>query len=64
MTRGHVEAMIKVLAEEQPDVVLAHWPVDTHMDHQVASILAIRASMDLRVRPHLYFFEVTEVSFR
>ena len=58
MTRGHVEAMIKVLAEEQPDVVLAHWPVDTHMDHQVASILAIRASMDLRVRPHLYFFEV------
>ena len=58
MTRAHVEAMMKVLAEEQPDVVFAHWPIDTHMDHQVASMLALRACMDLRERPHLYFFEV------
>jgi LmbE family N-acetylglucosaminyl deacetylase len=58
MTRPHMEVMMKVLAEEQPDVVFAHWPVDTHMDHQVASMLAIRACMDLRERPHLYFFEV------
>jgi len=58
LTHAHVEAMTKVLAEEQPDVVFAHWPVETHMDHQVASILAIRACMDLRERPHLYFFEV------
>lgn len=58
MTRAHVEAMTKVFGEEQPDLVFTHWPVDTHMDHQVASILAIRACMDLRERPHLYFFEV------
>jgi LmbE family N-acetylglucosaminyl deacetylase len=58
MTRAHVEAMAKVLAEEQPDVLFAHWPVDTHMDHQVASILAIQARMALKERPHLYFFEV------
>ena len=58
MTRAHVEAMTKLLAEEQPDVVFTHWPVDTHMDHQVASILTIRAYMALGERPHLYFFEV------
>ena len=58
MTRAHVETMTKVLAEEQPDVVFTHWPVDTHVDHQVASILTIRAWMALGERPHLYFFEV------
>ena len=58
MTHAQVEAMMKVLAEEQPDVVFAHWPVATHIDHQVASIMAIRACMDLKERPHLYFFEV------
>jgi LmbE family N-acetylglucosaminyl deacetylase len=58
ITRAHVEAMTKVLSEEQPDVVFTHWPVDTHMDHQVASMLAIRAWMALGERPALYFFEV------
>jgi LmbE family N-acetylglucosaminyl deacetylase len=58
MTRAHVEAMTKLFAEEQPDVVFTHWPVDTHMDHQVASILAIRAWMASGERPQLYFFEV------
>lgn len=58
MTRAHVETMSKVLAEEQPDVLFTHWPVDTHMDHQVASLLAIRGWMALGERPQLYFFEV------
>jgi len=58
MIHTHVEAMTKVLTEEHPDVVFAHWPIDTHMDHQVASMLAIRACMALGERPHLYFFEV------
>jgi LmbE family N-acetylglucosaminyl deacetylase len=58
MTRAHVEAMTKLLTEEQPEVLFTHWPVDTHMDHQVASLLTIRAWMALGERPHLYFFEV------
>jgi LmbE family N-acetylglucosaminyl deacetylase len=58
MTRTHVDAMTKLLAEEQPDVIYTHWPVDTHMDHQVASLLTIRAWMALGERPQLYFFEV------
>src|SRR5207237_7760353 len=39
ITRAHVGAMTQLLATAKPDVVFTHWPVDTHMDHQVASML-------------------------
>ncbi len=58
MTRAHVNTMSRLLTEENPDVLFTHWPVDTHMDHQVASFLTVRAWMSLRERPRLYFFEV------
>ena len=61
VTHAHVDAMTKLLAAQQPDVLFAHWPVDTHMDHQVASLLTIRAWMQLR-NPALYFFEVNSGS--
>ena len=57
VTRAHVDAMQRLLAAQTPDVLFTHWPVDTHMDHQVASMLTIRAWMGLRT-PLLYFFEV------
>jgi len=60
-TGVHVNAMTKLLAGERPDVLLTHWPVDTHMDHQVASLLATRAWMSLRT-PRLYYFEVNSGS--
>ena len=57
LTKPHVVAMTKLLGEQKPDVVFAHWPVDTHLDHQVASVLATRACMALRT-PNVYYFEV------
>ncbi len=57
-TRTHVDAMTKLLSAENPDVVFTHWPIDTHMDHQVASFLTMRACMALQPHPRLYFFEV------
>ena len=57
-TRAHVDTMTRLLTAETPDLVLTHWPVDSHMDHQVASMLAIRACMALKPRPPVYFFEV------
>jgi LmbE family N-acetylglucosaminyl deacetylase len=57
VTRPQVDAMQRLLAAQTPDVLFTHWPVDTHMDHQVASMLTIRAWMGLRT-PLLYFFEV------
>ena len=61
VTRAHVEAMGRLLTAANPDVVFTHWPVDTHMDHQVASILTIRAWMNSRTA-RLYFFEVNSGS--
>jgi LmbE family N-acetylglucosaminyl deacetylase len=55
VTRAHVDAITQLLAAHSPDVVFAHWPVDTHMDHQVASLLTIRAWMALRTS-RLYFY--------
>src|SRR6059058_1444197 len=61
VTQAHVDAMTRFLAVENPDLVFTHWPVDTHMDHQVASVLTIRAWMSLRAS-RLYFFEVNSGS--
>jgi LmbE family N-acetylglucosaminyl deacetylase len=48
----------KLLASEAPDVVFAHWPLDTHGDHCVASLAAYHAWLAMRRKPALYFFEV------
>ena len=61
VTRAHVDAMTQLLATLKPDVIFAHWPVDTHMDHQVASVLTIRAWMNRR-ESSLYFYEVNSGS--
>jgi LmbE family N-acetylglucosaminyl deacetylase len=57
VTHAHVSAMMKLLVAAKPDVIFTHWPVDTHMDHQVASLLAIRAWMSLG-SADLFFYEV------
>src|ERR1041385_1862417 len=60
--KAHVDGMTKLLSAESPDALFAQWPIDTHPDHQVASLLAIRAWMALAQKPHLYFFEVNSGS--
>ena len=59
VTRAHVDAMQRLLTALTPHLLFTHWPIDTHMDHQVASILTVRAWMAGGARaPALYFFEV------
>ena len=53
-----VVRMEQLIAGEEPDLVLAHWPIDSHKDHQCASLLTIQAWMRAKVRFSLYFFEV------
>ena len=57
-TRPRVDDLLKLLAAEKPDILFTHWPIDTHMDHQAASLCAIRSWMALSPLPELYFFEV------
>lgn len=53
-----IERMTDLLTSERPDVLLTHWPIDTHRDHQVASLLTMRAWLALGQALPLYFFEV------
>ncbi|HEY7119051.1 MAG TPA: PIG-L family deacetylase [Tepidisphaeraceae bacterium] len=52
------EAFAKVLMAEKPDLVLTHWPVDTHRDHRAASFLVYDAWLKAGRRFALYYFEV------
>jgi LmbE family N-acetylglucosaminyl deacetylase len=61
VAKRHVDAMAELLAVEKPDIIFTHWPIDTHMDHQVASVLTTRAWMRLAT-PLLYFYEVNSGS--
>jgi LmbE family N-acetylglucosaminyl deacetylase len=58
VTRERVNAMAAILNTEAPDVVFTHWPIDTHMDHEVASLLTIRAYVATSRRFPIFFFEV------
>lgn len=48
----------KLIAGENPDLVFTHWPIDTHKDHQSASLLMIQTWVRAEHKFPLYFFEV------
>ena len=37
------DEMLAVIKEEKPELVITHWPIDTHRDHRVCSILVYDA---------------------
>jgi LmbE family N-acetylglucosaminyl deacetylase len=47
----------KFIRTWRPDVVLAHWPIDTHTDHQACGIVALR-SLNGGAPFELYYYEV------
>jgi LmbE family N-acetylglucosaminyl deacetylase len=48
----------QLIMNEKPDLVFTHWPIDSHKDHQIASLLTIQTWMRAPERFPLYFFEV------
>lgn len=47
-----------LITYEEPDLVFTHWPIDTHKDHQIASLLTIQCWVANAAKFELYFFEV------
>ena len=50
--------VFQFLDSEKPDIVLTHWPIDTHRDHQACSLLVYDAWLRLGGPFSLYYFEV------
>lgn len=55
---ARLQAFLPLLQAEAPDVVFAQWPIDSHPDHQVGSMLAQRAYFAAKTKFVLYFYEV------
>ncbi len=55
---GNTNRVTAYLVEEHPDVVIAHWPVDTHYDHRCIGTLALSAYMSPETDFEFYYFEV------
>lgn len=49
--------MQDLIATEKPDIVFTHWPLDSHADHRVCSILVYNAWRRLDYNFELYYFE-------
>jgi LmbE family N-acetylglucosaminyl deacetylase len=50
--------LAELMAVENPAIVFTHWPIDSHKDHQVASLLTMQAWIRATDPFDLYFFEV------
>jgi LmbE family N-acetylglucosaminyl deacetylase len=53
-----IDKMFNLIEKENPSMVFTHWPVDSHKDHQAASMLTIQAWWRANQKYPLYFFEV------
>jgi len=60
VTPDSIDEIRRLLQNEGPDIVLTHWPVDTHSDHRATGIMTISAiqAFPVESRPKLYFYEV------
>ena len=47
-----------LLSAERPDLLLTHWPIDTHGDHRACSLLTYNAWLRMEKKPELYYYEV------
>ena len=50
----------EILEKEHPDIVLTHWPIDSHRDHRAASLLTYDAWLARERKFDLYYYEVDQ----
>ena len=53
-----INHFIQLIDAENPDAVFTQWPIDSHMDHPVVSLLTINAWLRSAKKFPLYFYEV------
>jgi LmbE family N-acetylglucosaminyl deacetylase len=50
---------MQLIAQEKPDILFAHWPIDNHPDHRVNAMLAYDAWWRLGRAFALFYYEVS-----
>ena len=50
----------QILEAGHPDIVLTHWPIDSHRDHRAASLLTYDAWLEGGRKFSLYYYEVDQ----
>ena len=58
INKARYDEMKKLIADEKPDVVITHWPIDSHRDHRICSMLVYDAWRLLGHSFDLYYGEV------
>ncbi len=53
-----IDKMTSFIEETKPEIVFTHWPIDSHKDHQAASMLTTQTWMRRGKKFDLYYFEV------
>ncbi len=49
-----------LIATQQPELIITHWPVDNHRDHRAMSMLSYEAWRSRKATCSLYYYEVTD----
>ncbi|MBN1415753.1 MAG: PIG-L family deacetylase [Bacteroidales bacterium] len=57
ITSERYSQIIIFFKNEDPDIILTHWPIDTHRDHRICSVLVYDAWLMLERKPALYYCE-------
>jgi LmbE family N-acetylglucosaminyl deacetylase len=60
--KAEITRMHELLTELKPDILFTHWPVDSHPDHQVASLLSYQSWLAMEKSFQIYYFEVNSGS--
>jgi LmbE family N-acetylglucosaminyl deacetylase len=58
LNKARNEEMTKLIIAQKPDIVFTQWPVDSHIDHQVAGLLVLTAWVRSNRQFNLYYYEV------
>jgi len=58
ITPDRYKQIIAFIKKEAPDIIITHWPIDTHRDHRICSVLVYDAWLNLGRKAALYYGEV------
>ena len=57
ITKERYAPLLELFKKEEPDIILTHWPIDSHRDHRICSILVYDAWLNTGRKSALYYCE-------